>query len=176
MEGASSVKWISSNGGPLILLPTSRAGKWGGASPERVSVGPPRSTDYQRACETDQYLGIITIGDLEVLVFGNEPMQTAWIPSGQAHGGMFIRWEHAENESSIIDCASRVIDSEFHSNGLVFEATEESFYLIDAAIPGSDLDRERAFVVSLRPARYMLETATCRKDRIAAVIHRLRSE
>lgn len=50
--------WVASLGGPLILIPESACPLWGGAPPNY----PDDKGDYGRACQVDDYIGLIEVG------------------------------------------------------------------------------------------------------------------
>src|SRR3954470_17851595 len=81
------LKWVNSGGGPLICAPPSAAAKWRGS--RCTSIRNARS-DYARACDVLDYLGVIPCGVLDVLVLGDEPLPSAF---GVAGGELVIvRW------------------------------------------------------------------------------------
>src|SRR5215471_48557 len=63
------MKWISSGGGPLVLLPQSLAKLWGGCVTSNTAVyylsadGYTDVTDYDRACEVEGTAGVLRLGE-----------------------------------------------------------------------------------------------------------------
>ena len=98
------IKWVSTNGGPLVIIPVEIAHLWRGDG----GLGLPNGdlslvwetvktrTDYGRACGIEDYLGVLQVGPGRCLVFGDEPLATAFLPTQD--GGIFVRWVHAESE------------------------------------------------------------------------------
>ena len=84
-------KWIDSDGGPLILMEARLAPHWTGVD----------GKDYDRACEVNDYLCVLTVGDGQALVFGEEPMSTAWLAN--RNGGTFVRWSYGESQSAVLE-------------------------------------------------------------------------
>jgi hypothetical protein len=94
----ASPKWVSTGGGPLILVPVEVALHWRGTD----GIGPSSEvweswgedefsgTDHGRACGVDDYLGVLGCGPGECLVLGDEPMQTTILPAKD--GGLIVRW------------------------------------------------------------------------------------
>jgi hypothetical protein len=68
--------WVTSAGGPLILIPQSVCHQWGGAP----RTYPDDEGDYGRACGVDGYLGLIDVGAAQALVLGDMPARTMFIP------------------------------------------------------------------------------------------------
>jgi hypothetical protein len=98
------INWVSTGGGPLVVIPVEIAHLWRGDG----GLGLPNGdlslvweavktrTDYGRACGIDDYLGILQVGPGRCLVFGDEPLATAF--QSTQDGGIFVRWVHAESE------------------------------------------------------------------------------
>ena len=93
------MKWICSEGGPLLLLEKKFLHLWGGTW----------SNDYDRACRTTEYAELIGIGDVSGLVIGDEPYQTSLYHEHDFRG--LVSWQWADSESAII-LALASIDSD----------------------------------------------------------------
>jgi Immunity protein 21 len=70
------ITWVTSLGGPLILVPQSACPLWGGAPPNY----PDEEGDYGRACAVDGYIGLIDVGHAKALVLGDYPARTTFLP------------------------------------------------------------------------------------------------
>jgi hypothetical protein len=68
--------WITSLGGPLILVPESVCQHWNGAPRD----WPDSEGDYGRACAVDGYIGLIGVGPHHALVLGDDPARTTFHP------------------------------------------------------------------------------------------------
>jgi hypothetical protein len=68
--------WVTSAGGPLILIPQSVCHHWVGAP----RTYPDDEGDYGRACEVDGYVGLIDVGGAQALVLGDMPARTTFLP------------------------------------------------------------------------------------------------
>lgn len=68
--------WVTSLGGPLIVIPESVCGLWGGAPRDY----PDHEGDYGRACAVDGYVGLIDVGPAKALVLGDMPARTTFLP------------------------------------------------------------------------------------------------
>ena len=90
--------WVSSNGGPLLLLPVSHLAEWHGTEAAAALVwsefDDPRS-DYERACAVADCTGVISVGSGEGLVLGDDPNDTTWV--ALTRGGILARWVYAED-------------------------------------------------------------------------------
>lgn len=97
------MKWISSAGGPLIVLPDSLRSQWQGVR----AGGEGATSDYELACGVDGYVGVIRKEGHEILVLGDEPLQTAVARLGGRP--CLVRWafapsvEYAESVLADID-------------------------------------------------------------------------
>lgn len=84
-------KWLSSTGGPLVVMDESKAKLWTGID------GQP--SDYDLACQTYDYAEKLSVHDTEVLVLGDEPLQTAIAVADDSV--LIVRWKWAESEADI---------------------------------------------------------------------------
>lgn len=64
------------------------------------NINPEFVTDYDRACEIDDYIGIIDIDSGYGLVLGDDPCQTTWFQFPEIQNGLLVRWIFAENAES----------------------------------------------------------------------------
>src|SRR5918998_4373634 len=101
-------EWVGTSGGPLIVLPAEIAHHWRGIEPpldaqvpEGWKWGDPNGPvcDYDRACGVEDDLGTLDVGPGQALVFGDEPMITAFLP--RPDGGVFVRWGYANSVSEV---------------------------------------------------------------------------
>jgi hypothetical protein len=103
-----ALQWIQSNGGPLLLLPSSLLGAWEGADePEPYRGVEARShwnpggpaTDYDRACDVPDLAGTVPVGAGEGLVLGDEPLATTWWLAPEIGGGILVTPSRPESET-----------------------------------------------------------------------------
>ena len=175
-----STKWINSAGGPLILLNKQRLKNWGGIFSAITGEADPdpdaTDTDYARACSMDGrgYLARIPVGDVEALVFSDQPMPTAWVPA-ETGGGTFVRWMAAENEHELLRAVPKIPSEVFECDG-EFLVPEGKLILFDAAFAGRNVKKFPADYLSieLKPGTYGIMTAYYEPDeRTWMVVHRL---
>jgi hypothetical protein len=181
MTGGLS-QWIASEGGPLLLLPADLLPLWEGVAPpaaERVIVatfralGPEASaTDYERACDVADALGLLDIGPGQGLVLGDEPAQTAWWPL--AAGGLLVRWHYATSEAAVLAALRETPPTVFGPPACVLTVGPTPLILFDAALPGSEALRGEHLRLALPPGAYTVATADYRPDRaLSLTVHRL---
>ena len=116
---------MESGGGPLIVIPEVVLPFWSGAD------GDETSSDYDRACDVDGYIGLVPVGDTRALVLGDEPASTAFLPEH----GTFVRWCAADSEDELLAGVPAALEAavwepEVHWN------VPGPVVLFDAAWPG----------------------------------------
>jgi Immunity protein 21 len=176
------MRWISSAGGPLLLLDEGNIECWGGAiditvAPdvkESSSSGGTR-TDYDRACQIEDWLGRLVVGSGEALVLGGDPMATTWLGAEALDGGMLVRWLFAENEAEVLDNVRALPATAFQSQGL-FSIGESKLLLFDSAFAGRNVRKypTEYLAMQLKRGDYEVGTAVHESDdRMYVVVHRL---
>jgi hypothetical protein len=156
--------WVSSNGGPLILLPVSYLTAWLGI--EAPATQPSHHTvdhlsDYERACAVADYTGVILVGNGECLVLGDDPNDTTWLPN--ARGGIFARWIYAAGfEAAEPALTSIPADLVWESAGVLKVATTP-LELFDAAETGTEVLAVR-LRIELTPGKYEIARADHKPD------------
>ena len=181
-EKRGKLTWLDIDGGPLLLLSEALLPFWEGSDPPSggrtaeatFRWGDPDAvaTDYDRACDVDDYLGLVDVDGGKGLVLGDEPMSTAWFPRGDdEHEGMLVRWVYADNESSVLSALSQVPDDIWEPTRLTFPVASEPLHLFGAAYPGTEA-REKS-MLRLAPGDYSIATAQYKPDdRTFLVLHR----
>jgi len=181
-----SMNWVCSAGGPLIVASAEIAPHWrggfggrpleGGREPSGESI-----SDYARACGVDDYLGTLEAGPGEVLVLGDEPMPTAFIP--KPGGGVLVRWMYAENEEDARRAVEKVPESVWKATPHKIEVGQRGLLVIfDAACPGDELPPTEDggidalwIPIDLPPGAYLVDTADYQPDgSTGLILHRLR--
>lgn len=90
--------WVESDGGPLVVLPESALASWRADTEATGTDEFGGSGDYDRACQVDDYVGTLHVGDAEALVLADSPEPTAFLPDRM----LFVRWSGAGSESDIL--------------------------------------------------------------------------
>lgn len=168
------MRWISSTGGPLILMDQRFTNDWHGIDvPETNSSTNMSQTDYERACGVDDYIGQISVGNGSAVVLGDEPMQATWM-AGNTSGGTIARWRYARDQQSAERAVGHVPDSVFEATDVSFN-TQGDLILFDSAINGQSLRPEEALLIRIPGGTYVIETADYSLDEdTALVLHRLK--
>jgi hypothetical protein len=131
------LRWISTTGGPLILMSKTSLPKWNGIGSDGFEAW----SDYDRACAVDDYLGIINVGDDEALVLGDMPSHTASVvvDSGTI---LFIRWIWADDENQVVNAINKfsIGQQEWAKTDLEIRFPLSDIDLFDSSYPGESVE------------------------------------
>ncbi len=182
----SQLRWVTSLGGPLLLLPASVLKYWTGYQPTNHPAadcisprwkGDPDGpvTDYDRACSVEGYLGLIDVGDAEGLVLGDEPNSTTWVSADG--GGLLVRWVYAEDEDGVLRSLHELCDADFGKAELSLPVPTSPLLLFDSASPAGQELVEEALAIQMATGIYDVITADYRPNtQTQLIIHRLRHQ
>lgn len=162
------MQWIESGGGPLVVVPQTHLGRWGGVDCRSTDD----TSDYDRACEVSDDVAVIRVADTEALVLGDEPFRTTWLPNEK--GGFLVRWVYADKEESISEFLSAPsLEEALSASGVSF-TTPGMCVLFDSAEPGDDI-RGDSMTLALKPGTYAIKSAIVNPSaEVRFVIHQLR--
>lgn len=176
-QPAFLLDWVCNDGGPFLLIPQKHLQAWEGTVPPsngRVVQAQFRydptipATDYDRACDVEDYLGLLAVGEGTALVLGDEPVMTAWLP--KANGGILIRWRYANSEADILAALNSVGPEAFTDSGLELEIDDTRVILMSAC------DRNQDFIygfveITIEPAKYRIFTSEYVNESTAILLH-----
>jgi hypothetical protein len=100
--------WVTSMGGPLVVVPVTALTGWGGGTQTGMIVGGTDTPDdYDRACAVDGLARAVAVGEegAQALVLADEPANTCYLPERQ----VFLRWLAADSEAGLLAAADRVL-------------------------------------------------------------------
>ncbi|MEW2168108.1 immunity 21 family protein [Streptomyces sp. NPDC007084] len=143
-----TVEWVESGGGPLIAIPEAVLPFWSGAD------GDDMSSDYDRACDVEGFVGLVPVGDSRALVLGDEPASTTYLPE---HGA-FVRWSAAESEDELLALVPAALAAAVWEPEVTWNVPGPVI-LFDAAWPGPASERTDHLRVALAPGRYGVRAA-----------------
>jgi hypothetical protein len=157
----SKLQWISSSGGPLVVLPESLLEHWSGVDPpadgRRIDAkarwDPARpATDYDRACDVEDPIAALELGAESALVIGGEPPMTAFVP--RPDGGLLVGWIDGGSEQELLRyLEGREFESDTDAVAMI-DVRPGPLLVFDAACPGVEVEEDR-LVLDLHPGRYM---------------------
>jgi hypothetical protein len=173
--------WVSSDGGPLLLVAEEYLLAWEGC--ENPSAGRKVeaqfrwnldgvATDYDRACDVHDWVGLIEVGQGKGLVLGDEPLTTTWFPL--ADGGLLVRWVCADSEEELIAAARKIPDSAYVDSGLCLQVRNSPLVLLQASESWDDQFYSR-LEIQLMAGDYSISTSEYDADGMTSLIcHRLK--
>lgn len=139
--------WIASTGGPLILVPKCTIHDWHGVTGEFDE------TDYDRACKVNDFCGILECRGYQILVLGDEPLDTAIWQAGNTP--MLVRWMYAPSEAAIINCLSSLkLDSP--AEVISWHSQDNEYLLFDSSAEGNAI--LKFITLNLRLGQYVIRT------------------
>jgi|GEM_PF-2913627 len=170
-------KWVTSGGGPLMLLEERSLERWGGIFDPITGAADPdgAGTDYARACQIDGYIGRILVDSVEAIVLTDEPTPTTWLLDSRG-GGTFVRWMAGEDEREFLSWAPKVPANILRSDGR-FAVFHSKLVLFDTALAGRNVRTypQDYLEIDLKPGTYEIMTAYWEPDdRTWILVHQLR--
>ena len=171
------LKWIATAGGPLVLISDKSYKLWSGILKrssyvenrleEAINFMDAEETDYGRACEIQDYLGVVDIGSDFALVFGDEPMLST-VQYTTDKKIIVARWVYADSEK-FVDQILQALDTAKIDNwqlSLTFEFLSDKQYLFDAAsnFRMIENDTENYLTVNIAQGRYTIWTSVYEPD------------
>lgn len=151
-RGSVDTVWITSLGGPLILIPESACYQWGGAPDDY----PDHTGDYGRACAVNDYVGLIDVGPAKALVLGDHPADTTFVPE---HGILLRVIASGDDLDPTTTVAELVPDVEWEP-GLSWEVTGPVILFDSAYDYPHVIDAENGRLrVNLARGRYDVQAA-----------------
>lgn len=180
----SSLRWFVNDGGPLVVLPREALTSWRGDA----SASRGRATDYERACEVDDWIAPVETASGPVLVLGGDRTNAAWVPLAEEGAHLLARVIYADDDSlekiSALYEAAR--EGDWVRHGFTLDCAGGELLLLHAATDGAEVEEETAAddepayigdVVALPagPGRYAAETCeVVLPDEGHYILHRFR--
>lgn len=146
---ADELTWVESTGGPLVLVPESVCHHWGGAP----LTYPDDEGDYGRACEVDQYTGVIDVAGAQALVLGDAPARTTFLPQ---HGVLVREVAGDENDADLPALVAGLLPHVGWQRGPTW-SIREPVVLFDSVHAFTDIATQEHLRVSLPAGEYLIE-------------------
>jgi hypothetical protein len=169
------MEWIRSGGGPLICVERGLVHLWRGVmgTEQSAAAEGPVLSDYGRACEVVDYLGVIDLGPGRALVLGGEPMTASVWKDPLGHAVIVrVRWQDPERD---VGLALGELDAScFDEPDEAVNMPVKSGYIemFDSAYPGSYRGR-MALLLTCAPGTYRILTKSVDPDsRLSMVLHK----
>jgi hypothetical protein len=169
--------WISTTGGPHLVVPEKHAADWEGAAEpshgrvvqakfQRNTSG--QATDYHRACDVTGWQGLISIGRGQGIVLSGDVGAVAYYTWQERH--FILRWLSAPSEAAILARFREIVAGLEVVEEVSLSHPGGNLFLMDAGdIPQSWLGEHAAF--ALPDGRYRVTAAYYAEDEISLVAH-----
>lgn len=134
------VNWVSSMGGPLVVVPEVLFDDWRGGEGE----------EYEKACEIDLRVGLMQFRAGEVLVLGDVPDDTTYLPGEMS----FLRWGGADSEQQLVSWVQRGCPGGREVQNFLWSCKGSSV-LFDSILPAGEV--EDFIKIPLTPGSYNVQ-------------------
>ncbi|MBP8083864.1 MAG: hypothetical protein KAZ87_11750 [Spirochaetes bacterium] len=132
MSDEKSLKWIECDGGPHLILEKRLVESWKADSCE---------SHYGKACEIDDYIGLISVADGYGIVISEDVARSTWISAEDHKGGYLAVWDYAEegiSDNFIADKIREAGEELFESTGIECPIQSSELYLFAACDTETD--------------------------------------
>lgn len=166
------MNWIQSEGGPLLGIGKEIVGLWRGiAGSSFLGKNNYKNTDYDRACEIKDYIGIIPVDNYQAIVFGDMPLSTTIIKNRKNIHVIRAFFMDPDPDINIIFRKYLYSDSINQVESINVNLPYNSILIFDSAIPGSEISEEY-IEVSIDSGKYTVKTNEFNPDkRTSLLIH-----
>ena len=173
--------WVSGDGGPLVLMEQKYLANWEGSdapSNGRVVEANSRwgleiATDYDLACDVEDYLGLINVGEGKALVLGDGEWATTWVSLFENEEGILIRWVYGNSDSEVINFAKTALDKIKKDEDVEFAVEDSGLILFVAAESGNDKIYPK-LEFSLSNGHYNISTIEREDEQTSVICHHFR--
>ena len=162
--GAVEPVWVTTGGGPLIVMPESACPQWGGVP----ATYPDEEGDYGRACAVDGYLGLIDVGGAKALVLGDYPARTTFVPAWN----VFVRAIGLDADVNVEALASDLVPVARWEEALHWSVAEPVM-LFDSVYSGAEFVAEEHLRLDLAAGVYTVEAAYVERPDAYVILVRL---
>ena len=178
------MNWISSTGGPSIIISNKSKENWSGvATYKSIKEGEfieaedfldPSQCHYGRACTIEDYLGIIDFSEGEkVIVIGDEPSSITILMDADTL--YIIKWYSGESKESFEQYINLKNFEQVKWNlELNVELNLRDYVLMDASAVGLDLEGEEMIHFHMKKGNYLVYTGVYDPDeKTRMILHKL---
>ncbi len=150
------LKWISTLGGPLILMEHTALNAWRGDSDPESSSDEIETSDYERACSIEDYVGVIKVADSTALVLGDLPSQTAHVQIN-TRTFLLVRWIWANDEEQVREILSGLsLEQDWSDTEANLTFPKGNLVLFDSVYDGESLSE--CLKIQVEPGNYHVST------------------
>jgi hypothetical protein len=160
------MQYVSSLGGPRVMLPTSDIGHW----IDELGTSPtPDNGIYGLACSINDYGGIISPWGTPLLIFGDDPSDIFYL--ADEYVGLLVRWVGAESFERLAAFAIAEASTDSWDEQIEIEIVDEAMTIMDTYTfhddPAPRIHR------AMQIGMYKLYSRYAESSDAMAIIHRL---
>ena len=133
------------------------------------------ATDYDRACDIEDYIGLIDVGEGKAIVLGGDVLATTWLPLLKSQDGILVRWFYGNSEDEVISIAGSLSDESGKDENFEFTIEDSDLVLFAACESGSDNVYPR-LKYSLPKGTYKISTIEYEDEQTSVICHRFRKK
>lgn len=183
----NDVRWVACDGGPHLLLPSELATSWSGICPPRdgrvinakfrwSGDRTEPASDYDAACDVDDLVGLVALGEGFALVLGDVVPMSTWVASTQFTGGLLVvpmQWpEPNVADWRLLEAVHAVGRSSFMRTGISVKSASGSFVLCAAADYGPSWCYP-TLMVAIAPGEYRVHSVETEVQGFSLRLHGL---
>lgn len=160
------MQYVSSLGGPRVLLPTSDIRRW------IDKFGESRSAEdglYGLANSINAYCGAISPWGTQLLIFGDDPADIFYFPNH--FDGLLVRWVGADSLDQLRDFALAEANRSSWDERMELKVVENDMTIMDTCSHHED-NAPRIHLV-MRKGTYAICSRYAENSDVMAIIHRL---
>jgi hypothetical protein len=128
------LKWVTSEGGPFVLMNIPTANSWLGVYGLSSTEWGDKNyvNDYDRACSIENYVGLITSDSNPIMVIGDLPYDLSWFPDGDDRG-LIVKWIGADSDEDVKEAISHLNHDKFEYFPWEFIITDSDLVLFESS-------------------------------------------
>jgi hypothetical protein len=128
------------------------------------------ATDYDLACDVNEWAGIIQLSEGTALVVSIEHLATTWIPDIEDAEGALVEWGYGESETQLVAAARRFIAEGDFSVMNEFHVNRSPLILFDSAERG-DEDAFGRLKIEVSAGKYTISSGYWKTEQASAICH-----
>ena len=161
------LKWISCDGGPHILMEKKCMKLWEGSevplngrivnSKSKWNQETFISTDYDLACDINDYIGIIEVQNGSAIVINDDVPISTFITDKNGIGNIVVlnSWENGNYSEELYEIICALNLNDFEDSGIIYRTSEPQLY----HFPACDIPTKPVYdfiEISLQPGTYRI--------------------
>lgn len=169
--------WITGDGGPIILMEEALLPFWEGSNePSNGRIveaefrwGLDVATDYDRACDINNWAGVVDVADGFALVLGTSGDTATWVPDLVSEGAL-VEWVCADSENELLEEARNFAEAAVFEEVLKFDIRSSPLVLFMAVEHGSQPIYGR-LAFDIVPGKYSVKSGMRKTEKTSVICH-----